>query len=72
VQVEHIKPTSTAPGTHLLTLNRDGPLSTFAFKFNSRSYTKGGVPHNHLALIRWQLRRVRDGLALAAGGPPKP
>ena len=41
MQVDPIKPTLTAPGTHLFTLKCDEPLSTFAFKFNSRRYTKG-------------------------------
>jgi len=33
-----MKPELTVPGTNLLTLNYDEPLSTFAFKFNLRRY----------------------------------
>jgi hypothetical protein len=29
-----------APGTKLLKLRHDGPISSFAFKFNLRRYTK--------------------------------
>ena len=39
VQVDPIKPTLKAPGTKLLKLQYDKPLSTFAFKFNLRRYT---------------------------------
>jgi len=38
VQVDPIKPTLKAPGTNLLTLKCDEPLSTFAFNFNLRRY----------------------------------
>jgi hypothetical protein len=41
VQVEPIKPTLKAPGTNLVTLNHDEPLSTFAFDFNLRRYSMG-------------------------------
>ena len=33
-----MKPELKAPGTNLLTLHYDEPLSTFAFKFNLRRY----------------------------------
>ena len=39
VQVEPIKPTSTAPGTKCLKLNYDELLSNFAFNFDLRRYT---------------------------------
>ena len=39
VHVDPIKPTLTAPETHLLTLECDQPLPTLAFKFNLRRYT---------------------------------
>jgi len=32
-----------APGTNLLTLKHDDPLSTFAFKFNVHRYIEGGA-----------------------------
>jgi len=35
-----MKSKSKAPGTKRLTLNCDEPLSSFAFKFNLRRYTK--------------------------------
>ena len=39
VQVDPIKPTLKALGTHLLTLKCDEALSTFAFNFNLRRYS---------------------------------
>jgi hypothetical protein len=41
VQVAPIKPTLKAPGTKRLKLDYDAPLSSVAFKFNLRRYTKG-------------------------------
>ena len=41
VQVEPIKPMLQAPGTELLKLKYDGPLSNFAFRFSLRRYSKG-------------------------------
>jgi len=38
VQVDPIKPTLKAPGTKRLKLKRDGPLSSFGFKFNLSPY----------------------------------
>jgi len=38
VQVDPIKPAFKAPGSMLLKLRYDGPLSNFAFKFNLRRY----------------------------------
>ena len=43
VQVDPIKPTLKAPGTKLLKLKCDKPLSNFAFKINLRRYTMGPV-----------------------------
>jgi hypothetical protein len=40
VQVDPIKPTLTAPGSKRLKLKHDEPLSSSAFKFNLRRYTK--------------------------------
>jgi len=40
VQVDPIKPALKAPGTERLKLKYDVPLSSFAFKFNLRRYTK--------------------------------
>jgi len=53
VPVEPIKPVLKAPGSMLIRLRYDGPLSNFAFRFNRRRYT-GGVPHTGL-----QLRTLR-------------
>jgi hypothetical protein len=39
VQVEPMKPLLKAPGSMILKLRYDGPLSNFAFNFNSRRYT---------------------------------
>ena len=41
VQVDPIKPTLNAPGSMLLKLKCDRPLSMFAFTFNLRHYTSG-------------------------------
>jgi len=43
VQVDPIKPTLKAPGTRRLRLNYDELLSSFAFKFNLRRYSKGTI-----------------------------
>jgi hypothetical protein len=42
VRVAPIKPTLKAPATRLLKLTYVKLLSSFAFKFNLRRYTKGG------------------------------
>jgi len=39
VQVQPMKPVLKAPGSMLLKLRYDGPLSKFAFRFNLRHYT---------------------------------
>ena len=39
VQVEPMRHVLESPGSLLLKLNYNGPLSSFAFKFNLRSYT---------------------------------
>ena len=39
VQVEPMKPVLTPPGSMLLKLRHDGPLSNFAFDFNVRRYS---------------------------------
>jgi len=41
VQVDPFKPPLKPPGTNLLTLKHDDPLSTFAFRFYLRRYNKG-------------------------------
>ena len=43
-QVDPIKPTMKAPGTKLLKLDFDELLSSFAFKFDLRRYTKAVLP----------------------------
>ena len=43
VQVDPIKPMLKAPGTILLALRCDEPLSNFAFNFNLRRYTWGAT-----------------------------
>jgi hypothetical protein len=40
MQVDPIKPKLKPPGTKRLKLNYDEPLSTFAFDFKLRRYTK--------------------------------
>jgi hypothetical protein len=40
VQIYPIEPISKAPGIHPLTLKRDEPLLTCAFKFDLRCYTE--------------------------------
>ena len=40
MQLDPFKPKLKAPGTILSTLNYDEPLSSFAFDFNLRRYTK--------------------------------
>ena len=42
MQVAPIKPVLKAPGTILLKLRCDKPLSNIAFKFNLRRHTEGG------------------------------
>ena len=47
MQIDPIKPTLKAPGTKLLKLKCDKPLSNFAFEFNLRRYimvTRGLKP----------------------------
>ena len=41
MQVDRIKPLLEAPGTILLKLRCDGPLSNVAFKLNLRRYIEG-------------------------------
>jgi hypothetical protein len=41
VQVDPIKPMFKPPGTKLLKLKYDEPLSSFAFNFNLRRYNAG-------------------------------
>jgi len=45
-----IKPTLQAPGTKRLKLNRDKPLSKFAFNFNLRRYILGRGAHLDAAM----------------------
>jgi len=40
VQLDPIQPTLKAPGTNLLTLEFDEPLSNFALNFNFRCYNE--------------------------------
>ena len=41
MQVDPLEPVWTAPGTNLLTLEYDEPLSISAFNFHLRRYAKG-------------------------------
>ena len=41
MQIDPIKPKLNPPGTNVLTLKYDEPLSNFAFKFNLRRYIEG-------------------------------
>ena len=49
MRVDPIKPTLKAPGSERLMLKYDQLVSTVAFNFNLRCYTKGG----HLEALRW-------------------
>ena len=49
MQVDPVKFTLKAPGTNPSTLKYDGPLSTFAFKFNLRRYMEAGLDPAMLA-----------------------
>jgi hypothetical protein len=50
VQVDPVKPVLEAPGTILLKLSCDGPLSNVAFRFNLRRHS--------WARWRWRYRRT--------------
>jgi len=52
-----MKPELKAPGTDLLTLKHDEPLSTVAFKFNLRRYIKGYNQRGLLMEMPYELRR---------------
>ena len=54
MQVHPIKPKLKAPGTTLLTLKCDEPLSTFAFKINLRHYTS-------VECFEWMDDKTHDG-----------
>jgi len=59
VQVDPVKPTLKAPGTNLLTLKCDEPLSSFAFKFNLRRYTMADhVISPSRYLLGWMARQA--------------
>jgi hypothetical protein len=48
VQVAPIKPTFKTPGTNCSKLEYDEPLSSFAFNFDLRPYTRAmSLLHNH-------------------------
>ena len=63
MQVDPIKPVLKAPGSILLKLRNDGPLSDFAFHFNLRCFSEG------------KLATCAENFAfavLAAGGANRP
>jgi hypothetical protein len=63
VQVDPVNPVLKAPGSMLLKLRYDGPLSDFGFRFNLRLYTSvqnGGVMHGrglHSSTLQLNLSR---------------
>ena len=67
VQVDPIKHVSKAPGTILLKLRCDGPLSNVAFKINLRRHSKEG---SALRLLVIQLLIL--GMGLWAGAYTRP
>ena len=56
MQIDPIKPSLKAPGTNLLTIKCNKPLSTFAFKLNLRRYTKDNNTTNSAAVEAMALR----------------
>jgi len=72
VQVDPIKPKLKTPGTNLLTLNCDEPLSTFAFKFNLRRYTLGTTPRRRLRRRRTTPTRRMVSFLQSPGTPTPP
>ena len=67
VQVEPIKPTLKAPGSERSKLKYDEPLSTLAFNFNMRRYTKE-LSYAHAveaSALRTQLADLRAQLTAA-------
>ena len=70
MQVDPMQPTLKAPGTNRLTLKGDEPLSTFAFKFNSRRCSQEDLEEQLLAsngAWSWRTER-RQGLTLVHVG----
>jgi hypothetical protein len=53
VQVDPIKPMLKAPGTKRLKLKHDKTLSSFAFNFNLRRYSKGLVVASASGRVTW-------------------
>jgi len=60
VQVDPIKPALTAPGTKLLKLNHDEVLSSFAFSFNMRRYSKEQVERDRDAYVARRRQEMRQ------------
>ena len=54
VQIDPIKPTLKVPGTKLLKLEYDEPLSNLAFKINVRRYMKDRMQRTGDAMIGFQ------------------
>jgi hypothetical protein len=71
VQADPIKPKLTAPGSERLKLEYDGPLSSFAFKFNLRRYTKVGdlVAAGQTSLKTAELEHVVGRCRLTLSNP---
>jgi len=64
-----MKPTLKAPGTKLLKLKFDQPLSSFAFKFNLHRYTQVpplDVPDVRCCLLHQQLQLLNCCIARRA------
>jgi hypothetical protein len=62
VHVEPIKPVLKAPGSPLLRLRYDGPLSNFAFSFNLRRYNLvSSAKHNAELLTAEKARHLQAG-----------
>ena len=64
MQVDPINPTLKPPGTKLLKLKYDEPLSKIAFKFNLRRYSKEPARQG------WQIIGYYGGGAGDRGGLP--
>ena len=71
MQVDPIKPMLKPPGNKQLKLKRDEPLSTSAFRFNVRRYSKGvRVAGMAAALGGTGQSRPSSGRPMSAGPRP--
>jgi len=67
VQVHPIKPVLTLPGSILLKLRCDGPLSNFAFNFTLHRYTQGRTVSFRNCLIIMTSNLGSDEIAYGGG-----